>query len=123
MTDPNTVALTREAHALSARIEALDPQSADPDTIITMLHDLNSTFGLLQDLPEPPGQPGPGFKFIGRFSAAQMLLTEMLATALERERRAGRERLRRLASDRNVLASLLAVAMLLDALLAIVALR
>lgn len=74
-----------------------------------MFHDINSTFGLLQELPEPPGQPGPGFKFFGRFAAAQMRLTEMLATALERERNAGREHLRRVASDRNMLASLLAI--------------
>ena len=123
MSTSPAAAITREAAALSQRLDRLDRDTDDAEAIVTLIHDLGSTLALFQDLPASPGDVRPIFGFVGRLAAAQMQLVELLAVALARDRDADQVEERRRVSDRRVLGSLLELSALLNLLLAAVALR
>lgn len=97
----------------------------DVDTVIGLLHDYGSSAGLIADFTLPADDQG--LRSIGATGAALMHLSETLSTLINRERGAAAGAASQLAarqrSDRNVLASLLGLSVLLNAMLAFVAVR
>ena len=97
----------------------------DVDTVIGLLHNYGSTASLISDLPLPADDQG--LRSIGATGAVLMQLSETLSRLIARERARAADATAQLAarqrSDRNVLASLLGLSVLLNAMLAFVALR
>ena len=102
-----------------------DGDDLDVDTVTGLLHEYGSTASLISDLRLPADDQG--LRSIAATGAVIMQLSETLSSLVARERAGAADARTQLAvrqrSNRNVLASLLGLSMLLNAMLAFVALR
>jgi hypothetical protein len=124
-THPGVDAICREINSTRERMALTEGDDLDVDAAICLLHDYGSTASLIADLPLPADDQG--LRSIGATGAVLMQLSETLASLLDRERARAADTAAQLAarqrSNRNVLASLLGLSVLLNAMLAFVALR
>ena len=124
-TDPGVDAICREINSSRERMALTEGGDLDVDTVICLLHDYGSTASLIADLPLPADDQG--LRSIGATGAVLMQLSETLSSLIARERARAADASAQIAarqgSNRNVLASLLGLSVLLNAMLAFLALR
>jgi len=118
-------AICRVINSSRERMALTEGDDLDVDTVICLLHDYGSTASLIADLPLPADDQG--LRSIGATGTVLMQLSETLSSLIARERTRDADAATQLAarqrSNHNVLASLLGLSVLLNAMLAFVALR
>ena len=123
-THPGVDAICREINSTRERMALTEGDDLDVDAVICLLHDYGSTASLIADLPLPADDQG--LRSIGATGAVLMQLSETLASLIDREHARAADTAAQLAArqrnNRNVLASLLGLSVLLNAMMAFVAL-
>lgn len=114
-------ALLREIDANRARTAALPDTELDVDTLLRTQFDYLSTVSLIEDAE--PLRGDPGLRIVVRVATALMITTEMLTAAVDRERRRHQQNAAKQTSNRRVIASLLGLSILINALLVALVLR
>jgi hypothetical protein len=119
--DVGVAAIDTQLTATIDRFSAIKERNLTVDGRLQLLFGCASSLSLITDLPL--GGDAQGYRTVGRAGNALMQISESLVRLLEDERSAARQLLARQRSDHNVLASLLGLSVLLNAMLAFVALR
>lgn len=119
--DHGVAAIDAQLTATIDRFSAIEDRNLTVDDGLQFLFGCASSLSLVTDLPL--GEDAQGYRTVGRTGNALRRITETLVRLLDDERGVARQALARQRSDRNVLASLLALSLLLNAMVAFVALR
>ena len=114
-------AIDAQLTATIDRFSRIEERNLTVDDGLQFLFGCASSLSLITDLPL--GEDAQGYRTVGRTGNALMQISETLVRLLKDERSAARQVLARQRSDRNVLVSLLGLSVLLNAMLAFVALR